>query len=108
MREPALKVEGGDDPRTAPFARPGDWQFRQLLEGLPAAAYTCDADGLITYFNRSAVQLWGRAPALNDPADRFCGSFRLFSPEAGVAARQPAVQRIWQVGRGGQCAGGHQ
>ncbi|MDX1522049.1 MAG: histidine kinase, partial [Anaerolineae bacterium] len=42
-------------------------------------AYTCDPDGLITYFNQQAVQLWGRAPALNDPVDRFCGSFKLFS-----------------------------
>ena len=44
-----------------------------LLEQLPAAAYTCDRDGLITYFNPQAVELWGRAPKLNDPADRFCG-----------------------------------
>jgi signal transduction histidine kinase len=52
--------------------------FRRLLEKLPAGAYTCDPDGLITYFNPRAVELWGRAPKLNDPVDRFCGSFRLF------------------------------
>ena len=45
-------------------------QFRRLLEKLPAGAYTCDAEGLITYFNQHAVQLWGRAPKLNDPVDR--------------------------------------
>src|SRR5262249_19035569 len=55
-------------------------QLRQVLETLPAAAYTCDHDGLITYFNQRSVELWGRAPRLNDPADRFCGSIRLFSP----------------------------
>lgn len=55
-------------------------EFR-LLEKLPAAAYTCDAEGLITYFNERAVELWGREPKLNDPADRFCGSFKLFSPD---------------------------
>jgi PAS domain-containing protein len=54
-------------------------QFRHLLDKLPAAAYTCDRDGLITYFNQHALQLWGRAPQLNDPVDRFCGSFKLFS-----------------------------
>jgi PAS domain S-box-containing protein len=53
--------------------------FRQLLEALPVGAYTCDAQGLITYFNRRAVELWRREPKLNDPADRFCGSFKLFS-----------------------------
>ncbi len=53
-------------------------QFRRLLEKLPAAAYTCDATGLITYYNEHAIRLWGRAPQLNDPVDRFCGSFKLF------------------------------
>jgi signal transduction histidine kinase len=55
--------------------------YRGVLENLPAAAYLCDADGLITYFNRHAVRLWGRAPRLNDPVDRYCGSFKLFSAE---------------------------
>jgi signal transduction histidine kinase len=55
-------------------------QCRQMFDVLPAAAYMCDADGLITYFNRHAADLWGREPVLNDPVDRFCGSFRLFAP----------------------------
>jgi PAS domain-containing protein len=55
-------------------------KFPQLLAKLPAAAYLCDAEGLITYFNERAVELWGREPKLNDPVDRFCGSFRLFTP----------------------------
>jgi PAS domain S-box-containing protein len=54
-------------------------QFRRFLDTLPAAAYTCDNDGLITYFNRRAAELWGREPKLMDPADRFCGSFKLFA-----------------------------
>ena len=53
-------------------AGPGsDPPFRRLLEVLPAAAYTTDAEGLITAFNRRAVDLWGRAPKLNDPIDRY-------------------------------------
>jgi len=58
-----------------------DSEFHRLLETLPAGAYTCDADGLITYFNAHAIELWGRAPKLNDPIDRFCGSFRLFAAD---------------------------
>lgn len=58
----------------------GELHFRRLLEKLPAGAYTCDPEGLITYFNQQAVRLWGRAPKLNDPVDRYCGSFKLFSP----------------------------
>jgi hypothetical protein len=62
-------------------ARRSDLEFRRLLERLPAAAYTCDAEGLITYYNALAVRLWGREPKLNDPVDRYCGSFKLFLPD---------------------------
>jgi PAS domain S-box-containing protein len=55
--------------------------YRQLLDKLPAGAYLCDADGLITYFNEHAVKIWGRAPKLNDLSDKFCGSFKLFSTD---------------------------
>ncbi|HEX7070354.1 MAG TPA: PAS domain-containing protein, partial [Rhodothermales bacterium] len=61
-------------------------QFRRLLDELPAGAYTCDADGLITYYNRQAVALWGREPRLNDPTERFTGSFRLYAPDGTLLA----------------------
>src|SRR5262245_36500518 len=61
--------------------RRSELEFHRLLSKLPTAAYTCDADGLITCFNEKAVELWGRKPNLNDPADRFCGSFKLFSAD---------------------------
>jgi hypothetical protein len=41
------------------------------LEKLPVGAYTCDLEGLINYFNPSAIQLWGRVPQLNNPLDRY-------------------------------------
>ena len=59
----------------------GGAHFRHLLDKLPAGAYTCDPEGLITYYNQHAVKLWGRAPKLNDPENRFCGSFKLFAPD---------------------------
>jgi PAS domain S-box-containing protein len=62
-------------------AKHDELKFRRLMAVLPAAAYTCDAEGLITYFNQRAVEVWGRAPKLNDPVDRFCGSFKLFAPD---------------------------
>ncbi len=49
-----------------------------LLDALPTGAYLCDTDGLIVYYNRQAVALWGRAPKLRDPGDRFCGASRLY------------------------------
>ena len=67
--------------RSSTALREGELQFRLLLDKLPAGAYTCDANGLITYYNRRAAQVWGREPVLNDPIDRFCGSFRLFTSD---------------------------
>lgn len=68
----ALSVESG--------LLKSELQFRQFLNVLPAAAYMCDAAGLITYYNGHAHELWGREPLLNDDGDMFCGSFRLFTP----------------------------
>jgi len=56
-------------------------RIRRILDTLPAAAYTCDKNGLITYFNEPATILWGRQPQLNDPLDQYCGSFRLSNPD---------------------------
>lgn len=56
------------------------WCFH-VLETMPVATYTCDCDGLITFFNDAAAQLWGRRPTLLDPADRYCGSLKLFTKE---------------------------
>ncbi len=56
-------------------------RLRLVLDALPTAAYTCDANGLITYFNEQASNLWGRSPRLNHFEDRFCGSFKLYRPD---------------------------
>jgi signal transduction histidine kinase/ActR/RegA family two-component response regulator len=66
---------------SGPLTLNSEIRFRGLLEKLPAGAYTCDPSGLITYFNQHAVQLWGRTPKLNDPVDRFCGSFKLYATD---------------------------
>ena len=67
--------------RPQELLRASEGFLHRLLERLPVGAYICDPEGLITYFNQQAVQLWGRAPRLNDPADRFCGSFRLLGTD---------------------------
>ncbi len=56
-------------------------RYRMLLAVLPAAMYTCDADGVITYHNEQAARLWGRSPQPGDTDERFCGSFRLRRPD---------------------------
>src|SRR5260370_13615739 len=53
---------------------------RQLLEALPAAVYTTDASGRITFFNEAAVELAGRRPELG--RDLCCVSLPLFRSAA--------------------------
>ncbi len=58
---------------------PFDRRFRQLLEALPAAVYTTDADGRITFYNQAAVEFSGRKPELG--SDRWCVSSRLYAAD---------------------------
>ena len=51
-------------------------QFCQLLDALPAAVYTTDADGRITFYNEAAAKLWGCRPELGK--SEFCGSWKLY------------------------------
>ena len=58
---------------------PGDEHYRQLMQCLPAAVYVCDMQGRIKLFNESAVELWGRRPAIG--RDLWCGSLRIYLPD---------------------------
>ena len=55
--------------------------FQQLLEAVPVAAYCCDRDGRIIFFNEPAAALWGRRPEVNGATDRYCGSLELRSSD---------------------------
>lgn len=56
--------------------------LQNFFKALPAAVYTCEApSGIITFYNDHAATLWGRAPKLGDPDERFCGSFKLWRPD---------------------------
>ncbi|WP_262048395.1 sensor histidine kinase [Bradyrhizobium sp. Bra78] len=50
-----------------------------ILDALPIGVYACDVEGRIVRVNQRAVELWGRAPKLRDPEQKFCGSFRVES-----------------------------
>ncbi|HXI52005.1 MAG TPA: PAS domain S-box protein, partial [Candidatus Saccharimonadales bacterium] len=53
--------------------------YRELVQSLPAAVYTTDAEGRIVLFNEAAVALWGRAP---EPGKtKWCGSYRIYQPD---------------------------
>jgi PAS domain S-box-containing protein len=51
----------------------------ELLQALPVAVYTTDAQGRITFFNEAAAELWGHRPELG--ASQWCGSWRLYWPD---------------------------
>ncbi len=59
--------------------RESERRARELLEALPAAIYTTDAAGRITYFNQAAVDLSGRRPELG--SDQWCVTWRLYTPD---------------------------
>ena len=53
--------------------------MRAILEALPAAIYTTDAEGRITSFNDEAVRFSGRAPQLG--SDSWCVTWKLYYPD---------------------------
>ena len=52
---------------------------RELLDALPAALYTTDAEGRITFYNRAAAELAGTRPTLG--SDRWCVTWKLYTPD---------------------------
>lgn len=54
-------------------------RFRGLLDALPAAVYTTDAQGRLTYYNQAAIDLWGYRPGLG--TQEWCGSWKLYWPD---------------------------
>ncbi|MDX1540893.1 MAG: PAS domain-containing protein, partial [Geminicoccaceae bacterium] len=54
-------------------------RLHALLDALPAAIYTTDAAGRITFYNQAAIELVGRRPEL-DKAE-WCVSLRLYAPD---------------------------
>ena len=53
--------------------------FRNLVKELPAAVYSCDAQGFITYYNNAAAKLWGRKPEIGK--ELWCGSIKMYKPD---------------------------
>ena len=53
--------------------------FREMIDALPAAIYTTDAEGRLTHFNPAAVRFSGRTPQLG--TDQWCVSWKLYYPD---------------------------
>lgn len=72
-----IEPQSAEPGQAAPPA--AEWRPRDLLEALPAAVYTTDAAGRITFFNEAAVDFWGVRPELGK--SEWCGSWRLLTPD---------------------------
>jgi PAS domain S-box-containing protein len=59
--------------------RESEQRLQDLLAAVPAAIYTTDAEGRITYFNDAAVDLAGRTPTLG--SDEWCVTWKLYNPD---------------------------
>jgi PAS domain S-box-containing protein len=64
--------------------QPRDGFFREIIAAIPAAIYTTDRQGRITFYNEAAASLWGRRPVLGE--DWWCGSWRLYWPDGSPMA----------------------
>lgn len=54
-------------------------KFRRMIDSLPAAIYTTDAEGRLTYYNPAAVEFSGRKPKLG--TDQWCVTLKLYHPD---------------------------
>lgn len=81
------------DPKKSVIAEPGkstgeqqdvveqsrEQQFRAMIDALPVAIYTTDAEGWLTHFNPAAVKFSGRVPELG--TDRWCISWKILQAD---------------------------
>ena len=75
LREAAKPAAPGDP---EPGMKVREPSYRVLTDQALVGVYSCDAAGVITYFNNRAVELWGRKPASGDTDECFCGSHMVY------------------------------
>ena len=68
-RYAASRSEAGSD---------SERRFRDLLQALPAAIYTTDAEGRITFFNHACIDFAGRTPKIGE---MWCVTWKLYLPD---------------------------
>ena len=74
-----LQAEIAERQRAEEALRQSERRFRAMIDALPAAIYTTDAEGRLTYFNPAAVAFSGRVPELG--TDQWCVSWKLSYPD---------------------------
>lgn len=72
--------------------RDGERRLREVLNALPAAVYTTDALGRITFYNEACVAFSGRRPTIG--ADAWCVSWRLYWPDGAPMAHEECPMAV--------------
>ena len=73
-------------------ATQGEHRFHDLLDALPAAVYTTDSAGRVTYYNDAAAELWGRRPPLG--TSEWCGSWKLYCSDGTPMAHDECPMAV--------------
>ncbi|MDP9112383.1 MAG: PAS domain S-box protein [Acidobacteriota bacterium] len=55
-------------------------RLHEIIEAIPAAVYTTDAEGRITFFNQAAVEFSGRVPEVG--TDSWCVTWKLYNMDS--------------------------
>lgn len=71
----------------------------EFIELLPVAAYACDAEGRILWFNQRAAEMWGRTPCVGDASERFCGSWKLYFGGRTITHAETPMADVLRTGR---------
>ncbi|MBS0471571.1 MAG: PAS domain-containing protein [Proteobacteria bacterium] len=65
---------------------------RYVMEALPTAVYTTDAEGRLLYYNKAAEELWGFKPSIGET--QWCGSWKLFQADGTPMAHEDCPMAI--------------
>ena len=67
-------------------------RFREMVDALPVAVYTTDAQGRLTHFNPAAAEFAGRTP---EPGiDHWCVTWKLYHPDGRPMPREESPMAI--------------
>jgi len=77
----SLIVDTTDQKRAEAALHASEDRYRSMVRLMPAAMYTCDPAGRITYFNDNAAMIWGTAPKIGASKEELMHSIRMLSPD---------------------------
>ena len=81
-----------DGASEAAALRGAESRYRELLDALPVAVYTTDAEGRITGYNEAAVNFAGRRA--NIGTDRWCVTYRLYRPDGSFLPHEECPMAV--------------